>query len=294
MHFIIWTAGWNEAVGGSIALHTLCDRLNRAGTPAALWPDYKPLPGRGSWARRIIYALRGKRRFARGPFANPIARTRDLADAVVVYPEIVAGNPLGARRVVRWFLHLPGNHTGRIDYGADDLFFFYAPAFDDPAINHSPDNLLRITYVNPVYAQTNFGARTGACYLVRKGADRILDRHPPDAILIDDLSHEEKAAVFNRTQRLYSYDSYTMYSLYAALCGCTPIVVPVDGVSLTQWWPGERSPGIAYGEDDIAYALETRPGLLERVAKDVEDEDRLVARFIALCRSRFGSAPTGY
>ena len=45
----------------------------------------------------------------------------DLSDLIVIYPEIVFGNPLGAKNVVRWFLHNPGFFSGKIYYGQNTL-----------------------------------------------------------------------------------------------------------------------------------------------------------------------------
>lgn len=291
--FIIWTRPWDEASGGVIALHALCDRLNRLGISAALWPDTKPsLRGRGllHWLRYApSYLLRGRRRFDRGPFDSPIAGVHDLQGAVVVYPEVVAANPLGASNVVRWFLHRPAHHTGVADFGPGDLLFFYVPAFDDPAYDLGPDRWLRVTYINQVYRQTNFGPREGAAYIVRKGAHRTLDRHPPGAIRIDDLGHAEKAAVFNRVDTFYSYDPYTLYNLYASLCGCLSVVLPEDGVSLEQWAPAARPPAIAYGVDDLDYARRTRTDLLEKVARDLLEEDDMIRRFARICAGTFAA-----
>ncbi|TFI59894.1 hypothetical protein E2493_01185 [Sphingomonas parva] len=298
--FIIFAPSFDENVGGRIVLHTLCARLNELGYPAALWPMSKP-PTRRCWQwptlrRHLGYlARRDEKHFSTGPFPRRIARYRDLAGATVVYPEMVAGNPLGSARVARWFLHRPGFHTGgRVDYGPGEIYFFYEPGFNDPAINPHPDHHLQLTYLNPAYRQTNFGPREGTCYVVRKGALRPslkIDRHPSDAVCVDEMSHEERAAVFNKCTALYSYDMYTFYSTYAALCGCVPIVVPDEEVTAQQWVPDpERRYGLAYGEDQVGWAIRTRPDLLERIRRTRELEDDYVHDFVAKCRRHFGSA----
>lgn len=291
--FVIWTPPWDESSGGVIALHTLCHRLNGLGISAALWPDTKPsLRGQG-WRHMLrygpSYALRGARRFAGGPFDGPIARASDLTNAVVVYPEVVAGNPLGARKVARWFLHRPGHHTGVAEFGDADECFFYVPAFDDFAFKLGPERWLRVTYINPAYQRTNDGPRQGAAYIVRKGAHRTLDRHPVGAIRVDEMNHEEKAVVFNRVETFYAYDPYTLYTLYASLCGCTSVFLPEDGVSLEQWSPGERPPGLAYGADDLDYARRTQADLVDKVARDLLDEDAMMLRFAATCEAAFAA-----
>lgn len=288
--FIIYAAPFDETSGGTLVLHELCSRLNRLGYHASIWPAGKP----ASLLRLQPAALQGYLRrggaqgFNRGPNANPLASRADLASGVLVYPEIIGANPLRAPRVVRWFLNKPGFFFDNVRYGKDDLFFFYNPAFDDPTINPDPNNFLRVTYLHPAYRRINEGPREGACYLVRKGAGRPLDRHPPGAIAIDAMSHEEKAAVFNRCACLYSYDPYTFYTTYAAICGCVPIVIPDGDVTKAQWAPDPAlALGHAYGEDEVGWARRTRGALLDMLARRREEEDMLVHRFVVTCRAHF-------
>lgn len=289
--FIIWAPPWDEASGGVIVLHTLCHRLRQLGIAAALWPSNKPSLRRGGLWRTLryglAYLLRGRNRYDRGPFDNPVASSRDLADAVVVYPEIVSGNPLGAAYVARWLLHRPGYHTGVFEHAPGDLIFFYQHAFNDRALSLPPENWLLVTFINPVYRQTNLVLREGAAFIVRKGAHRTLDRHPAGAIQVDGMSHEETAAVFNRVLTFYSYDPYTLFTFYAALCGCTAVVLPEDGVTVEQWFPKGRPFGVAFGLDDLAWAESTRPDLLEKVRRDLLEEDKMIVRFAETCAAHF-------
>jgi hypothetical protein len=275
-----------------IALHTLGDRLNQLGAKAAIWPSGKPAPWelkqpRG-FAKFVLQLLKPIEPYDTGPFPRRIARFRDLKDAIVVYPEIVSGNPLGVERVVRWLLYAPGFHTGEVNFGKDDLYFFYQEKFNDLALNPDHENLLRVSTVHQAYEQTNFSTRSGAAYIVRKGEGKILNQHPANAIKVDALTHSAKAEVFNEVKYFYSYDLYTMYSVYAALCGCISIVIPEPGVSRGEWYPeDDRRFGIAYGPTDEQWAVETRPALIERLQKERGEEDALVKAFIQKCVKRF-------
>lgn len=296
--FVIWAPSYSEIAGGTIVLHTLCDRLNQLGVPAAIWPGSRPGPkalftwrGIVRWAAHIAQSL--FRPFDMGPFKNPIARLRDLRNAIVVYPEVVSGNPLGSRQVVRWFLYKPGKLTGRTDYSENELYFFFNPVFNDESINNDDSNLLRMLMMHECYKKTNFGNRSGSCFIVRKGKDRVLDQHPPDAICVDDMSHEEKAEIFNNVEYFYSYDLYTLYSVYAALCGCISVIVPEAGTTRDEWEPlPERRAGLAYGASEVPWAVETRPQLIERLRKEREEEDQLVRIFVEKCLARFGANPS--
>jgi hypothetical protein len=293
--FIVYAPHFREDIGGFIALHLLCHRLNQLGFRAALWPWSKPAAFElNNWKSvRSHLGWRLKRReakFPKGPFGgNPTARHGDLADAVVIYPETTSGNPLGAKKVARWFLHKPGYHTGEINYGVNEIYFFMNEAFNDPAINSREDHLLCVTFLNPKYERTNFGSRTGSCVLVYKGKDRKLDQHPADAIPIDRLTHEEKSKVFNQVQLMYCYDLYTFYATYALMCGCVPVIIPLDGLSKEQWMPSEQHrQGYAYGAWEIDLARTQREAFLTRLDKAREEEDQTVRRFVEKCRLYFG------
>lgn len=290
--FIIYTPPWDENVGGFIALHALCARLNQLGYEAALWPAWKPVlpprtwPQLRSWAS---YLLKGRfaRRFRTGPFRARIGRWGDLEQAIAIYPEIVAGNPLRAGKVVRWLLYPPGAHSGVVNYASGDLVMFFNEAFVGGDIQFDPARLLRVVYQSPVYRQSNFGPRSGSCVIFRKGRHRVPDQHPAGAINVDDLSHQERAGVFNEVRYCYCYDLYTYYSVYAAVCGCTPIIIPEADVSETQWEPDEKNRlGRAYGMGRIAWAEATKDALREHLSTQWHEENEMVHRFVRTVREK--------
>jgi len=290
VRFIIWTPTFDETSGGTISLHLLCHRLNEAGEEALIWPSERPRPSLRrprtilSWLKHVVTGR--ERGFSTGPFPNRIARPADVEGAIVVYPEITNGNPVKGEHVVRWFLHRPGHLTGVRNYGKDELYFYILAAFNDEEINPNSDNKLSIVWFNPVYRDEGRTDRQGSCYLMRKETGRELTHDLADSIRIDALSHAEKADEFSRRRYFYSYDPYTMYSTYAAICGCIPIVMKLPGVSREEWHPREQDRwGMAYGEEDIPYAVETRGKLLARLERWRADEDRMLADFIRKCKA---------
>lgn len=292
--FIIHAPSFNDMIGGDLALHFLCHRLNAMGERALLWQRYRPplkhLLNRRDLRRNAGYYYRSLRDgYDRGPFDNPIATDADLEDSIVVYPEVIEGNPLRARNVVRWFMHRPGHFSGRTGFGPGELYFYFQEAFDDPAINPDRGNRLTLMWLNDAYRDQGRTDRSGSCYLVRKGAGRPLVHDLQGSVRLDGFSHAETAEAFNRARLFYSYDLYTMYSVYAAICGCIPIVVPAPGLSKTDWLPDEKDRyGLAYGEDEIAWALETRSLMLGRRQEALAAEERMLVDFVAKCKTRFG------
>ncbi len=293
MKFVIVAPGYDDDSGGIVVLHQLCDRLNRLGYEAVLWPIFKPVLDWEHPFRSIALFFRYARKtFKYGYGVNPklltpIIQESDLEDAIVVYPEITVGNPLKAKKVVRWLLHKPGyNNGGKIDFGKDDLFFFYEKAFDDPKFNPHPDNLLHIvSQRKDTYTVTNLGERQGTCYLMRKGKNRPLVHDTTNSIMLDGMSHQEMAKVFNQTSMCIIYDTYTMFSVYAVMCGCIPVIIPEEGVDIEEWQPVEENRyGMAYGFENIDYAVQTRPLLLEKLQRQEDESNEAVHSFVNKCR----------
>lgn len=296
MKFVIVTYGYDDNAGGIVVLHQLCDRLNHLGHESYLWPFFKPSldftnPFKAIYLFFRYFRKRLKYGFKKNSKLNtPIASYKDIKDAIIVYPEVVVGNPLNAQHVVRWLLHKPGfNNGGKIDFGVDDLFFYYDKAFDDSRYNKYPDNHLHIvSQRSDVYKIVNNGARHGTCYLLRKGYKRGISHDITDSRLIDGLSHEETAQVFNEVEYCISYDTYTMYNVYAAMCGCIPIIIPEEGITKEQWQPNEENRyGIAYGFEDVAYAVQTRPLLLKHIEKQEREANMSVMHFVEKCKAYF-------
>jgi hypothetical protein len=269
------------------------------GHEAKIWPWVKPgisdlasLNGFRKllrWYLKILPKDLMKSMNIRSPYNLPLARIGDVKDAIVIYPEIANGNPLGAKRVVRWLLNKPGFFTGEINYGSNDLFFYYHEHFNDWNLNPNKQNHLRvIELMSDVYKKTNNGERDGACYMVRKGGNRVLNQHEEGAFKVDALSHREMAEVFNRYKYFVSYDLYTMYSRYAAMCGCIPIVVPDPGMTKEQWRPEvENRYGIAYGWDDIPWAVHTREKLLNYLEESDLLSRKSVDNFVETSQAHF-------
>lgn len=290
--YIIYTPSFDENNGGAIVLHKLCDLIKKTGNDAYLWPEKKPLMKIKNLYQIYRYY---KKILKKGSFKTfhlfdtPIAEEKDIKDGIVIYPEIVSGNPLESENVVRWFLNKPGHLSRKINYGKNELYFFYLPAFNDKNINFNEDNLLKITFFRTdIYYQRNFRNREGSCYILRKGRERKIEHDLRDSILIDNLTHEEAADVFNKVKYCYSYDLYTLYTAYAVFCGCTVICIPEDGLSEKEWQSKEEYRyGRAYGVENIKKAEETKDLLFPYFRQEENNDNKSVERFIEKCEKFF-------
>jgi hypothetical protein len=145
--------------------------------------------------------------------------------------------------------------------------------------------------VNDTYRNENRPDRTGVCYIVRKGNTkaRIPETEASNAICIDGMGHVEINEVFNRCHTFYSYDEATMYSQYAAIAGCTSVVIPGLYDCRKDWVENHKlgQYGIAYGLDDITHAQATRHKVLSLLREEEAKGKASVKNFVALTKQRF-------
>lgn len=293
--YIIYSPLYTDTSGGILVLHRLASLLRDAGETVRLWPFDLPAPDNHSMHSWVHWYRKRLKRFLRGrsvksPLHIPLAKATDVSQSIVVYPEIVSGNPLGSKRVVRWLLNKPSPQLANT-YGHDECFFYFLPQFDVPEATHGDAQQLHVLeLMRELYMNTNKRPRDQVCYMVRKGKDRSLDQHPSTAKCLDGLPHKQIAKCFSQSHMFISYDLYTFYSRYAAMSGCISVVVPQPGLSKTQWRPEEMGRlGIAYGIQDIDWAVQTRDRLLSHLDEAESDSRRSVERFVQLTQSRFSN-----
>lgn len=293
--FIVCAPRYSETSGGSIALHKLAQLLGSLGYEVGFWPSHRvklhARPFSAAWWRKYSYIATRLYRPRYSTIPGSILRVAgesDINESIVIYPDIVHGNPLEARRYVRWLLYHVGTN-GEKAAADDDLYFCYQEAFNRNCDRMRYGGVLHVAHwLLDIYKQTNFGNRSGACYMIRKGKSRPDLPSLRDKVVVDGLDHRSMARIFNEKKYCYFYDAYTGYSSYAAACGCIPVIVPAAGMERSIWEPnGGQKPGIAYGEDDIPYAIETRPLLLQRLADTENKSLDSVRHFVAVVEKHF-------
>lgn len=287
-NFIIYAPPYKDDSGGIIVLHKLCHLLNELGYPAYLLPNQFGV--RPNLWKKIRRSFKKPPYHTNSEYLAPIA-TRSLVyeNSIVIYSEVDYGNPLAAKNVVRWLLHKPGFHTGEVSYGNDELIFFFDDYCLEPGYIVEPDNKLFVLSLNACYRADGTEQRSGSCYMMRKGKGREIVHDLSDSVQVDGLSHQETAAIFKKSKYFYSYDELTLYSQYAALCGCISVVIPDKFDTRAEWV--ENHPiskyGIAYGLDDIEHALKTRDKVADYFS-DLEAESReTVTRFAEVAINHF-------
>ena len=314
MKFVI--VGHRSQGGGAVVQHSLCKMLEELGQNAKMIyfarGNYDNQSHLIFWLKWIIYSIKitikSVVEFVLGPNRlkgyfdiSPYLRTVKRKylpfvgkNTIVVYTETFFGNPLHAQNVVRWLLYYnsiykqDGEKT--IGYDKNDLFFTYRSIFNDPKLN--PDcKLLNISYYDlDLYKRTNFGKRSGKCYVLKKGAWRVKDSDCDDGIIIDNFTEKEKVRIFNECEYSISYDTQTAYSYIAAMCGCISIVMPENGKSGKDYRTnGEFRYGQAFGfsEEEIQFAIATRDKIKERLLKCNQNSREQTKAFLEECEKYF-------
>jgi tetratricopeptide (TPR) repeat protein len=138
-------------------------------------------------------------------------------DDIVVYPEIVSGNPLKAKRVVRYLLNHPGKLGGDKEYDKDEILV----AYDWELGQYSNGVVLRTPCIEDFFTNRSC-ERTINCFFVGKG---INTNHPITKECIEisyywPSKRRELAELLNRSMTFYTYDDRTALTFEAALCGC--------------------------------------------------------------------------
>ena len=115
---------------GVKCLHILCHALNMKGQRAYIVP---------------MGEMKASENYGYVTPQAPAGTVWD--DGIVVYPEIIVGNPLGAKTVVRYLLYYAGAYGGTKDFDLfDNVWAFSKPIARDAGI--SEDKILTIPSVD--------------------------------------------------------------------------------------------------------------------------------------------------
>jgi hypothetical protein len=236
--------------GGSRSVHLLCHHLNGAGFEAYLVLKQGAARGPGLRTPVLSTAIEKRRRFER-------------REPIVIYPEVVPGNPLGAQIVVRFLLNKPGllNPGAETTFGADDLFFSFAP-------EHVPRGARAFDLFMPLVDRSIY-------FPPAAGAPRdlftvVLHRASPDPATFpawltpfklvsrqEPIPAAELAALYRRSRAMVTFErSTTVFE--AELCGCPVICIAGEHFREDIYQPRFKGLGLVWGwhPDRLAKAAE--------------------------------------
>lgn len=152
-------------------------------------------------------------------------------EGVVVYPEIIQGNPLRANNVVRWDLNKPVQ-----DYPISDLIFSY----NEMLLRYSKaKDILNIDAIEDFFCKPGVEDRTKVCFWIGKGRGTPMVKETDGAIEITHgwpTPRTELAKLFQESKVFYTYDNFTALIDEARLCGCPVVIIPSGQLKDIDWW----------------------------------------------------------
>jgi len=264
---------------GTRCLHLLCDRLNHLGFSAAVT------------ARKVDPRQNTPQVRSRTVAAHP-----DLFDrSIVIYPEVVAGNPLRARNVVRYLLNKPGLLTGVgiESYGERDYYLHFADEFRP---HHLASRRLRPHLVDTsIFTPPPPRAK-------RDGFLVYSHRHQPDikafpawispVTVISRATPRDPQALARlyQSSRALIVGERTAAVAEALHCHCPVLNLPHPDTTAPATVSFPDAPGVAFGLDQatLDHATAAAPAFAGHYAAQSAGVDAEIRQFVADAASHFG------
>jgi hypothetical protein len=262
INFIIFspTPGYVDYIGGVIVCHTLANNLTQLGENVYLYADStKP-----EYNINLI------------PWGSEISF--DKENTIIIYPSgdgehtfesYIPSCIKNIPNIVRWLVN---NQT--TNYPTDNKLYKYAKFFKEFNGQRVSGDLTTLEVDLNLFKNNNL-SREGTCFYT-KGINPTPPYHNINDLSLDNIYNipsiqrmEYISKVFNTKEKFICYSNRTFIAILAALCGCTTIVIPTPGVNKKEWSEGFPilKYGIAYGVEDIQWALESKKLVKSEIIK---------------------------
>lgn len=216
----------------------------------------------------------------------------DKNKLVVIYPEIISGNPFQAKNVVRWILYDTNNRIEN-SWQLTDEYFYFNNLFKTNRIENNKKILNCFYFQLDKLYDMNL-TRDGYCHI---------DKHPRGVLpenLVKEYNSEEISKGFNQhgydwlrrklNEKKYfiTNDPVTYYSTMAALCGCVSVIIDRKMTKEERENSIVHKYGVAFGFDEIEQAKNDLP-LLRPYLQDYDLKSNLsVDNFINFWKNKLG------
>lgn len=223
-------------------------------------------------------------------------------EPIVIYPEVVDGNPMGGNVVVRYLLNQPGFLRAISPYPEDDILFSYTRELLQPGMAQDRVLYMPAVDISIFCPPTDPAQRISGkvCYYQGRQGKALID----PALLAEDSieitpaspgSWEELAAVFQQCEFFYCSEPSGL-AAEAALCGCVAVVIPSQYAPRPLSNYENNSYGVAWGNtaQAIETARQTAPLLRQSLMKHQENFWASLDHFIAVTQEAaraFASRP---
>ncbi len=219
--FIIIAPPYSARSGGIMILHDLCEALNRNGYQAGI----VFLHGGNAKEQNFQYAFSNDSALYR-PNGNyhlyqDEAEIRDiLSSGTVIYPDLITGNPLGAKHTVRYILNF-----NSLEF-ENDFVLSYSKVY-----SVYTDFVLTKPFDHPSFTDSEtapWSQRTLDLTYIGKGADFISCHRIQNTILVErdyPRDKEQLALLLRQCRFFFTWDCVSATNFDAIMCGAIPVLL---------------------------------------------------------------------
>lgn len=224
--FIIVAPPYNPTSAGCVVLHELCDALNQIDQPCYMVIN---IGDQFITSNEDQYFSTASKRIRYGD--DPILECQGIIDTgIVIYPEVIIGNPLNAANVVRYVLYFDGAHMQRkmahsdrdfiltytkayIEKYHDILFYpITSDLFSEKNSPHNSERNLDTTYTDNRKEKNHVHILQNTIHINKQWPE----------------SKEQLATILKSTRYFYSWTDMSSTNVDALLCGAIPILIEPD------------------------------------------------------------------
>lgn len=221
--FIIVTPPYNQSSAGVKVLHFFCHSLNQVGVNSSLLlldpRDSSNNSFISSTDKSVFHEL----------YNTPAITSFDEIDFtndIVVYPDIIVGNPLNSKKVVRYMLNKNGFITGNlITYHPEEFILSYQKIFEPNAHLNLFLWDYDLTLVPSRDAILNLNKNISLTYVGKGGKYGDTVRIGGTISLDWKKSKEEYILLLENAKYLFTWDQMTGVVFDAIIYGCIPVIV---------------------------------------------------------------------
>lgn len=282
--FVVTAPGWTDVSGGIMALHHLCHLINMSGKASAfLFPVPEGEIVNFLCTEQINEVVNRQNMFLHSFKINRSLDTPifhgNITDSniVVVYGELVMGNPLCAQNVARWVLYHMGGWRDLVSVSRGEILFRFEeeylsvdiPGFCETAeqilnVLLPPDDALEFLRASvDIPLQNLVSDRVGTAFLVKKGRKIDTGLISEDAICIDSFSRQRCLETFKNVRNFVSFDPHSFYSDIAAAYGCKSVVIADTYAYSKGSTYRDLRPWLFFGDDNFEEFMPDRHALLD-------------------------------
>lgn len=249
--YYIFAPQYTRISAGIKSLHILCNALNRIGERAYLAIHPYSAPDHAVHPQLLTPLL------TRGIIEHDY---KTGLTPIMVYPEVVSGNPYGAPFVVRYVLNYPGLLGGDETYPENEFCITYSHELASVVPNTKLTLFVPASDPN-IFTPEPREERKGSCFYAGKyreihGGELFDVTH--DSVEIHRLppraqTPEQIAELFRRSEVFYTYEN-TALVIEALMCECPVVFLPNEHLTGSIGARELGWDGIAWGTDEAEIA----------------------------------------